>query len=265
MVKIKPFAIATFSMCLSLLISCNKEENTNNTTKNLDSVGCSSYTTYKGNSLNDLQIDEKTNLTYNDKGKLVLKTTEMYENNIVRATFYSEYSYLTNLVKEKTYLNYQGTILNSEIIFYGLNSKNLLTFDSSIDQTNPSNVRVTRRMYDNNNHTIFFYLNDTANDGTKYTWSNHNLINEYLVGGGPNPLFLIMSHTYGNKKNTINLGDFWNNGMNSYNLPEKSVEPNYEYNYTYKIESDGFVSEKITTISNIGGSPYRFEKTVYTR
>ena len=264
MVKFKSFAILTCFINLSLISSCNKDEN-NNTNITKDSFGCSSYTLYKGNSLNDLKIDQKTSLTYNEQGKLAMKITEMYDNNVLMGTTNCEYTYLPNMVKEKTYLKYMGNIYNSEIIYYSLNNNNLLTFDSAIDQTNPSSVRVTKRMYDNDNHTIFFYLHDTTNDGTKYTWANHNLSNEYLKGGGPNPLFLIMSHTYGNKQNTINLGDFWNNGMKSYNLPEKSVEPNYEYNYTYKIENDGFVSECITAVSSPGGAPYRYEKAVYTR
>jgi hypothetical protein len=59
--------------------------------------------------------------------------------------------------------------------------------------------------------------------------------------------------------------NFWNDGMKSANLPISAFEPKYEYKYTYTIESDGFISEELMSVSSPGESPSRFEKKVYTR
>jgi hypothetical protein len=130
-----------------------------------------------------------------------------------------------------------------------------------LNSNSPAVVR--RRIYQTHTKVSHKYTKDTM-DAQVFHWHNGNLTKEYEMNGLMGRV-LIMSYNYGTKANTLNTGDFWNNGMKSANLPESATEPNNEYKYTYKIESDGFISEELMSVSSPGGLPYRYEKKVYTR
>lgn len=249
-------------MLSTILSSCYKEDSNTNTPTSNPLLG-KSYSVYTGSSLNALELSETFEFQYNAQGKLTSKIQKYYENSISKMAHYFDYTYSGNTIIQNDYFEYNGNKSLLEISYLKLNARNIVISDSNVDATNPSNFRVRKYIYNTNNQLLYSYIGDTTN-GSVFDWSNGNLTKEYLFNGLMGR-FLIMTHIYGSKTNTLNTGNFWNDGEKSINLLEKSLEPNYEYNYTYKIESDGFISEKITAVSSPGGSPYRYEKTVFKR
>lgn len=249
-------------MLTTILSSCTKEDQSTNT-PTTNPMLCKSYSVYSGSSLNTLELSETFEFQYNNQGHVTSKIKSIYENSQLIGSNIFEYSYSGKQITEMTYIKISGNTTLTEKSYLTLNSNKIVISDSNVDATNPSNFRVRKYIYNTNKQLLYSFVGDTTK-GSIFDWSNGNLTKEYLFNGLMGR-FLIMTHIYGSKSNTMNTGNFWNDGEKSLNLPEKSLEPNYEYNYTYKIESDGFIREKITAVSSPGGSPYRYEKTVYTR
>jgi hypothetical protein len=243
-----------------LLIGCDKEEPSNNPV--LNSFLVKSITLYEGDDLNVLEISSKTTLEYSGQNQLVSKKIDFYQNGTDYGSLYYYYNYYNKLVVESDFFEEGSQKIPLRKTYFKLNDLNHVVEDSTVDLTDNS-TWVIYRTYNDKHQRIYRYSLDTL-DGGVFEWVDHNVTKEYLMNGLMGR-FLIMSHEYGSKKNTINMGEFWLDGEKSEFLPEKSVEPNYEYHYTYKMELDGFVSEKITAISSPGGVPYRYEKFVYTR
>ena len=262
LLKNKVYSFALF-LLVSIISGCGKEDtNTNNNTTPIDSFLVKSYNLYTGSKLDSLELSENYTFQYNSSGQVVSSLKTGYENGIQVGTIKSNFTYSSNMVIEKMVSKYIGNNGIEITSYYKLNNQKLIETDSSIDPNNMSSS-VRKYTYENNKR-IYRYVQDTNNGGNIFQWTGNNQTEEFMKYGTM-PRFLIMSHIYGTKKNKNSTGDFWNNGEKSENLPEKSVEPNYEYNYTYKMDSDGFVTEKITAISSPGGTPYRYEKIVYTR
>ena len=250
-------------LLLFALSGCTKDDNSTNNQSSANPFLVKEYTIFKGNTLSELEISEKVDFKYNSQGQVTSLTRYLYQSGTLMSSLEKDYAYNGKIILENDYINSKGTKTHVMKSFLTTNNLNHVVYDSSIEVTNPSSRWVRLYIYDNNSKLKYSYIDDTMR-GSVFEWNGNNLTHEYLINGLMGR-FLIMTHTYGNKKNTINTGNFWNDGEKSENLPEKSVEPNYEYNYTYKIESDGFVSEKITAVSSPGGTPYRYELIVYTR
>ncbi len=260
--KFKSIVIVLSALILISFESCSKEETSTNQTPT-DPFLVKTMTVYSGTSLDQLELDEKTVFQYNGQNQIISRKLSAYQNSYVVGTKTSTFSYSQNMVKEKysaESIGNNGILLD---FYYYLNSLNRVVKDSTVDLVR-GYASVYIYTYNSNNQRIYSYVGDTTSGCSIFEWTGDNLTKEFSKYGTM-PRMLNVSYTYGNLKNLNKTGEFWFDGEKSYNLPEKSVEQNYEYAYSYKIESDGFVSEKITTISNIGGSPYRFEKTVYTR
>jgi hypothetical protein len=171
-----------------------------------------------------------------------------------------DYTYSGNIIIENDIMTYQNQVIPIQKRWIFLNSDNLMEKDSILDFTN-GRTSVKRRLYVNK-HTVNNFSGDTLN-GKVYLWEGNNLKKEFIAGFMGNTL--IWSNHYGSKKNTIDMGYFWENGLKSENLPETSEEPNYGHVYAYKIESDGFVSEQLMSQTSGSSTPNYFEKTIYTR
>ncbi|MCL9981195.1 MAG: hypothetical protein NBV77_07090 [Bacteroidia bacterium] len=241
---------------LFALYGCEKDPTTND-----EKTAFKSYSVYEGESLTSMQLTNEFTFKFNAQGLLVLRTNRSYFNGLLQGTWYSDFQYQDNTIVES-----RSSDMNMSVpylrMFHLLNKDRLVVTDSIVVLSNSNNT-VNHYTYENG-HRIYNYLDDTMNSGSVFAWKGDNQTHEYLIVGlmGRQE---IAAYEYGNKLNTIDFGDFWLDGEKSKNLPEKCTEPNYEYTYTYKIESDGFVSERITAVSSPGGAPYRYEKIVYHR
>jgi hypothetical protein len=245
-------AIALFSFC-----GCEKEPTTTD-----DKTTFKSYSVYEGETLAELQLTNEVSFKYNAQRQLVLKTEKLYEDGSMMGSIFYDYEYRNNQVIETYSSDFTGTKVAYERGYIFLNANNLVEKDSTVDLSDFTTY-VSHYTYENG-HRIYNYIDDTMNSGSVFAWMGDNQTHEYLISGLMGR-FEIAKYEYGNKLNTIDFGDFWLDGEKSKNLPEKCTEPNYEYTYTYKIESDGFVSERITTFSSPGGPPNGYEKIVYHR
>ncbi len=262
MFNFKNYGFLPFMLIATLLFSC--ETDTENNANNNNKIMVSTMTLYTGNDINNLEKVESYTFKYNNDGNILSKVKSVYEKNTLVGSSYFDYTYTGNTVIEINAIDFGGTKTLVDRTYIKVNSNKLIESDSSFDLTSSSSpALVKRRIYNSNQKVNYIFQRDTT-DGFVYDWVNGNLTKEYLFNGLMGR-FNIMSYTYGNKANTVNTGDFWNDGMKSANLPESALEPNYEYKYTYTIESDGFISEELISVSSPGGSPYRYEKRVYTR
>lgn len=260
--KYKFIVLALSTAILVSFGGCSKDETNTNQTPT-DPFLVKTMTLYTGTSMDKLELDEKTEFQYNGQNQIISRKLTAYQNSYIVKAKTSTFSYSQNMIKEKYYaesIGNNGILLD---IYYYVNSQNHVVKDSTIDLVKGYGS-VTRYTYNSNNQRIYSYIGDTTSGSSILEWTGDNITKEYRKYGTM-PRMLYASYTYGNVKNTNKTGDFWYDGERSFNLPEKTVDPNYEYAYTYKIESDGFVSECLTTITTTGGSPYRYEKIVYTR
>lgn len=248
------FAFATIA--LFALCGCEKEPTTT-----VDKTTFKSYSVYEGETLDALQLTSEAIFKYNAQGQLVLKTEKLYEDGVNYGSYIYDYEYKNNQVIETYSSDFTGSKVAYERGHIFLNANKLVEKDSTVDLSDFTHY-VSHYTY-KNGHRIYNYMDDTLNSGSVFAWKDDNQTHEFLIGIMGR--FEIAAYEYGSKLNTIDFGDFWLDGEKSKNLPEKFTEPNYEYTYTYKIDSDGFVSERITAVSSPGGAPYRYEKIVYHR
>jgi phage gpG-like protein len=263
MLNLNNYSFLSILLIVTLLNSCETETETqfNN---NINKIQVSTMTVYTGNDVNNLEKKEYYVFKYNSDGNILSKLKNVYENSELVGSDHSDYAYIGNTVIESSIINFGGPKTSIDKTYINLNSNKLISSDSSCDMLNSNSPAVVRRrIYQTHSKVSHKYTKDTM-DAQVFHWHNGNLTKEYEMNGLMGRV-LIMSYNYGTKANTLNTGDFWNNGMKSANLPESATEPNNEYKYTYKIESDGFISEELMSVSSPSGLPYRYEKKVYTR
>lgn len=242
-----------------LLIGCDKKSET--PAQVSTGFKCKTLTYYYGNDFANLDKFEVRQFNYNTLGNLVSVVQTFYSGKDTMVHNF-DYTYSGNVVIENDIMIYQKQVIPIQKRWIILNSDNLLEKDSLLDFTNGRTV-VKKRLY-LNKHTVNSYISDTV-DGFRFTWNGNNQIDQYIKSTAFDQL--IWTNHYGTKKNTIDLGDFWENGLKSENLVESADEPHYGHFYTYKIESDGFVSEMLMsqTDGQTGSAPTYWEKTIYTR
>jgi hypothetical protein len=261
MLNFKNYSFLSTLFITTLFIGCETEAVYNNNKKKLH---VSTMTVYSGIDVNNLEKKEYHVFKYNSDGNILSKFKNIYENNEMVGSDHSDYTYIDNTVIESSIFNFGGPETSINKTYINLNSNKLIYSDSSCDMLNSTSPAVVRkRIYHAHSKVSHRYIKDTM-DAHVFDWLNGNLTNEYEMNGLMGRVS-IMSYQYGTNVNTLNTGDFWNYGMKSANLPESALEPNSEYKYTYKIESDGFISEESKSVSSPGGSPIRYEKKVYTR
>ena len=255
------YGFVSIMLIAALFNSCKTETEFNN---NNNKLQVSTMTLYTGIDVNNLEKKENHVFKYNSDGHILSKLKNVYENNELVGSDHSDYAYIGNIVIESSIINFGGPKTSIDKTYINLNSNKLISSDSSCDMLNSTSPAVVRRrIYHTHQKVSHRYTKDTM-DAHVFDWLNGNLTKEYEMNGLMGRV-LMMSYHYGTKANTLNTGDFWNNGMKSANLPESAKEPNNEYKYIYKIASDGFISEELMSVSSPGGSPYRYEKKVYTR
>jgi hypothetical protein len=261
MLNFKNYSFLSTLFITTLFIGCETEAVYNNNKKKLH---VSTMTVYSGIDVNNLEKKEYHVFKYNSDGSILSKFKNIYENNEMVGSDHSDYTYIDNTVIESSIFNFGGPETSINKTYINLNSNKLIYSDSSCDMLNSTSPAVVRkRIYHAHSKVSHRYIKDTM-DAHVYDWVNGNLSKEYEMNGLMGRV-LIISYNHGTKENTLNMGDFWNTGMKSANLPESATEHNIEYKYTYKIESDGFISEELMSVSSPGGSPYRYVKKIYTR
>ena len=258
MKKNNSFPVLFFAMS-ALFVGCQKDESTTQDTPR--SLKCKSYKIYEGEDLSELELSQSFSLQYNAQNQLVSTIESYYDESVLLFTTNYDYTYQPNLVIES--VRYGTEKSYSRKSFLHLNAQSLVIKDSTVDYEDEDESKVIHYTYNNQNKRVYKYLSDTLDGGFVYTWKQNNIDQEFRISQmGRTP---IISCQYNSSLNTIDLGDFWYNGEMSKNLLETVIESDYEYRWTHKTESDGFVSEQNVAISFRGGDPVMYFKFVYVR
>ena len=250
------------------ITSCEKESTntSNNTDRKVLNDSQILYHYYAEYSIDLAGVENKWEedyFEYDNQNRIIQKTQYYYDPSGV---LYDTNKYVYTYVGNRVIINkYSGSNVNYSRNIYTLNSNNLVISDSMFQKNfTPTLDFLNEDNYEYTNNKITREFSRDGSSQILYFWTNGNLSKAEGYQNG----VLKGSQNFGKYSILVNknyAGDFFNNGKRNRNwIESEDADKPTAAVHTYKSDSNGFVTEDLTTYSDpTTGKITRYFKIIY--